>query len=187
MLPSGGRDMVALPLATVRSLVAGGGSADDAVHALRSAGHAGGAELARSFAEWVQSKDRKPAAELPLETFNERVAEFFALAGWGQLRMSSLHDVAAAVDVEDNWEPRSAGSSAGPRCHITTGALAAFFSTYAPYALAAIEVECAAAGAHRCRFLLGPAPVLEELYERTAATGDYESALAQISGATTAA
>jgi len=179
--------MVTLPLATVRFLAAAGGAGGDSVHALRSAGHAGGGELARAFDEWVRSRDGTPAAELPLETFNERVAGFFALAGWGSLRMSSLHDVVAAVDIEGNWEPRSAAGPGGPVCHLTTGALAAFFTTYASYPLAAIEVECAAVGAHHCRFLLGPAHVLEELYDRAATNGDYDTALAQISGAITAA
>lgn len=179
--------MVALPLATVRFLAAERARAGDAVHALRSAGHAGGAELAHGFDEWVQGRDGTATAELPLESFNERVAEFFAQAGWGALKMSSLHDVVAAVDIEDSWEARAGAGSGGPCCHVTTGALAAFFSTYASYPLAAIEVECGAAGAHHCRFLLGPAQVLEELYERATVTGDYEIALAQISGATTAA
>ena len=187
MLPSPGQNMVTLPLTTVRFLTAERGGEGDPVHALRSAGHAGGAELAHSFDAWVRARDGTPAGELPLETFNGRVAEFFALAGWGTLRMSSLHDVVAAVDIAENWEPRTGGVPGGPVCHLTTGALAAFFTTYASYPLAAIEVKCAAAGAHHCRFLLGPAHVLEELYDRAAAGGDYETALAQISGAITAA
>ncbi|HEX6251713.1 MAG TPA: V4R domain-containing protein [Gemmatimonadaceae bacterium] len=182
-------DLVALPLATLRTILQ---QLDDrlsqrAVHALRQAGYAGGAELADSFDGWVRAQDEGDAAELPLEEFNARVASFFESAGWGEAEISSIHDLVAAVDVSDCWEPRAQRAASGPCCHVTTGAIASFFSTFAPYTLGAMEVECAASGHAHCRFLLGPPEVLDELYSHLERGGDYKAALAQLSGVSASA
>lgn len=182
-------DLVALPLATLRTLLQ---QLDDrlsqrAVHALRQAGYAGGAELAGAFDRWVRAQEEGEAGELPLEEFNTRVASFFERAGWGETAINSIHDLVAAVDVADCWEPRAQHATSGPCCHVTTGAIASFFTTFAPYTLGAMEVECAASGGSRCRFLLGPPEVLDELYSHLEGGADYTAALAQLSGVSASA
>jgi uncharacterized protein len=182
-------DMVALPLATLRTLIQ---QLDDrlsqrAVHSLRQAGYSGGAELAGAFDRWVSAQDEGEPGELPLEEFNARVASFFERAGWGEIEINSIHDLVAAIDVSDCWEPRAQRATSGPCCHVTTGAIASFFTTFAPYTLGAMEVECAASGHSHCRFLLGPPEVLDELYSHLEGGGDYESALAQLSGVSASA
>lgn len=173
-----------MPLVSLRMLFQqfGDRMSPHAVRALRHAGHAGGAELAASFDGWMREHDGEgDAAELGLEEFNARVAAFFEQAGWGQLAMNSIHDLVAAVDIADCWEPRATRATSGPCCHVSTGAIAAFFTTFAPYTLGSMEVECAASGHSRCRFLLGPPEVLDELYSHVAAGTDYTDALAQLS------
>lgn len=188
MQPSAERALVTLPLPTVGALaVSASNGTTSRVDALRAAGHAGGSALAEAFEDRVRRTDQEAAHELTLGEFNTRVAEFFARVGWGRMTMSSLYDVVAAIDLEEAWEPRATGPAGGPSCHVSTGVLSAFFGAFAPYAVAALEVECSAAGQPRCRFLLGPPAVLEQVYERVAAGADYETALSQLSGASTAA
>jgi predicted hydrocarbon binding protein len=176
--------LVAMPFATLRSLLQqpDGRMAPQTVYTLRQAGYAGGSELAAAFDEWMRANDaERDAAELGLEEFNARVAAFFEQVGWGQIAMSSIHDLVAAVDIADCWEPRAGRAANGPSCHVSTGAIAAFFSTFAPYTLGSMEVECAVSGHPHCRFLLGPPEVLNELYEHVAAGQHYTHALAQLS------
>jgi predicted hydrocarbon binding protein len=176
--------LVGMPFATLRTLVRQSGAplSPQAVHALRQAGYAGGSELAAAFDAWIRAGDgESDAAELGLEEFNARVAAFFEQAGWGKLAMSSIHDMVAAVDIADCWEPHLGLPASGPRCHVSTGAIAAFFSNFAPYTLGSMEVECAGAGDPHCRFLLGPPEVLDELYDHVAEGRDYDDALSQLS------
>jgi predicted hydrocarbon binding protein len=190
--PAVPKTMISLPPATVRALALAAPAASPAarIRSLRQAGYEGGEEMADAFTESVARESGRPPGELPLEEFNARVAAFFEGAGWGKLAMSSIQDLVAAVDVRDCWEARMHGSSSGPCCHITTGLLAAFFSTFAPYALATMEVECAATGmpAHpECRFLLGRTETLNDLYARITRGEDYTTALAQLSGVSASA
>lgn len=177
------RHVVALPLATVSALTATGAQGNaDQVYELRSAGQAGGEELAAAFGDWLRGRGESAASELPVTEFSRQLAEFLGAAGWGRVTLTSLHDLIAAVDITDAWEARSVGKSVAPSCHMTTGALAAFFSLFSAYAVAALEVECAAVSAPRCRILLGPPAVLEEVYSRLAEGISYETTLAQLSG-----
>jgi predicted hydrocarbon binding protein len=185
-------DLVSLPRSTVRALARATAAASPAarIHALRQAGYDGGEEMAAAFAEAVGRGSERPPEELPLEEFNGRVATFFEGVGWGRVSMSSIHDLVAAVDVEDCWEARMHGSSAVPCCHMATGLLAAFFSTFAPYPLATMEVECAAtdsAAQRACRFLLGQTETLNDVYARMSRGEDYAAALAQLSGVSASA
>ena len=175
--------LVALPYATLRPLLQqlGDRMSAQAAYALRQAGYAGGTELAAAFDAWMRESGEGDAAELGLEEFNARVAAFFEQAGWGRLVMSSIHDLVAAVDIAECWEPRAGRATSGPCCHVSTGAIAAFFSTFAPYTLGSMEVECAASGHSECRFLLGPPEVLDELYGHLARGRHYSDALAQLS------
>jgi predicted hydrocarbon binding protein len=182
--------LVAMPFATLRTLLQqlGDGMSPHAVHSLRQAGYAGGTELAAAFDAWMRDNDGEgDAAELGLEEFNTRVAAFFEQVGWGQLAMSSIHDLVAAVDIAECWEPRAGQRTSGPCCHVSTGAIAAFFSTFAPYTLGSMEVECAASGRSQCRFLLGPPEVLDELYSHMAGGRSYNDALDQLSGVSASA
>lgn len=174
--------LTTLPRATLRALAAAAPrSPVEAMGLLRQAGYDGGPEVAAAFERAVRRADDRAPEELPLEDFNERVSEFFAGLGWGRLSITSLHDIVAAVDLAECWEAGVHGQAGGPACHVSTGLMAAFFSHFAPHTLATLEVECAAAGHERCRFLLGQPEVLGDLYESLSRGEDYSTALAQLS------
>jgi predicted hydrocarbon binding protein len=174
--------LTTLPRATIHALTGlNARTSGERIHLLRQAGYEGGSAMASAFESSAGDDEDGSPGELPLEQFNSRVTEFFGGAGWGRLSMTSLHDLVAAVDVSDCWESRAHGAVATPSCHVTTGLLAAFFSRFAPYPLATLEVECASAGNSHCRFLLGQPEVLGELYRHLARGDDYSAALAQLS------
>ncbi len=155
---------VAIPtLRELRSHVLAGSEADSAVNGLREAGYGGGEAIYDAFEQWLEDRgDGNGAADLALSDFAEKVGEFFRSAGWGELTFS--HDESegiAMVDVENCWE--SADSSG---CHITTGALAAFFGKVAGYPISVMETECSEGG--RCRFVLGNADVMQYRWESQA-------------------
>lgn len=176
--------VVALPLETVHALtVSGTVEGGERVHTLRSAGHAGGEALADAFERYVATKYGTQAADLEVDAFGARLEDFFERAGWGSVHFHALHDAVAAVDVGHAWEARARPPSAAPGCHITTGAMSAFFGRFAGYPVAALEVECAVAGQDHCRFLLGPPDVLEIIYRGLLSGQSYEHTLGQLSAA----
>lgn len=183
-----GSALTALPQATLRAL----SGLEARTHAervarLRQAGHDGGEELAAAFERAMEAAGDSSPEQLSLEDFNSGVSEYFEALGWGRLTISSLHDVVAAVDVTECWEAKARGSTANPSCHITTGLLAAFFTRFAPYQLATLEVECASAGHQHCRFLLGQPEVLGEVYGLISGGLEYSAALSQLSGVSASA
>jgi hypothetical protein len=55
-----------------------------------------------------------------------------------------------------------------------------FFGRIADAPLAVLEVECRSMGAHRCRFLVGNAEVMEHVYDTMGRGSDYEAALGEV-------
>jgi predicted hydrocarbon binding protein len=141
------------------------------VDALRDAGHAGGAVLYETFSAMVRADGGSDPAGLPLEEFSSKAAEFFAGAGWGEVKLRSSHDALAVIDIERCWE-----AEAGRRgCHVTTGVLAGFLTPLADYPVAVMEVECGAEGSASCRFLAGNAEMLDDAYQRLVAGERWET------------
>ncbi len=156
---------VAIPtLRELRAAVLANGDADRAVNALREAGYAGGEAVHDAFEQWLADRgEASPTGDLSLTDFGERVETFFRDAGWGDITFS--HDETegvAMLDIDGCWE--SGEDAAG--CHITTGALAAFFGRIAGYPISVLETECSEGG--RCRFLLGNAEVMQYRWESNA-------------------
>ena len=155
---------VAIPtLRELRSHVLARGDDDAAVNGLREAGYAGGEAIYEAFEQWLEARgDGNGAADLPLSDFSEKVGEFFRNAGWGELSFSHEESEGVAmIDVENCWESDDASG-----CHITTGALAAFFGKVAGYPISVMETECSEGG--RCRFVLGNAEVMQYRWESEA-------------------
>ena len=63
-----------------------------------------------------------------------------------------------------------------PGCHLTTGMFADFFGRLAGTPLAVMEVECRSMGTQRCRFLIGGAEVMQQVYDQMAEGVSYEEA-----------
>lgn len=162
--------LVMLANETLRHLSASAESASG-VEAVRDAGHAGGAALYSAFAASVRDGGSDPA-EMSLEDFSSRAGAFFAEAGWGQMKLRSLHDALAVIDIESCWEAASGG---GGGCHVTTGVLAGFLSPLAGYPVAVMEVECGSEGSASCRFLAGNAEMMDDAYRRLVAGERWET------------
>src|SRR5919199_3208507 len=143
---------------------------------LQEAGYAGGETMFQAFREWLAARQLGAPEELELSAFEERASEFFRDAGWGTLRVGSLREAVATLDSAD-WAEADPGAGLDhPACSLTTGMFADFFGRIAEYPLAVLEVECRSAGAHRCRFLVGNAEVMEYVYEEMTRGTGYEEA-----------
>ena len=144
---------------------------------LQEAGYAGGGGQFEAFRAWLAARGVADVESLSLDAFETHASEFFRACGWGSLTVGHLHDAVATLDSEDWGEATSHASLDHPGCHLTSGLFADFFGRVAGAPLAVMEVECRSAGSHRCRFLLGSADVLQQVYDGMAAGIPYEDAV----------
>jgi predicted hydrocarbon binding protein len=174
-----GHGMLALTrasLATLRSALLRDGGPEAAVY-LQEAGYAGGDALWIVFKGWLRERTFEPAEALDVRTFEQRVSEFFAEAGWGHISIGSLGDVVATLDSSDWGEADPNSGMDHPCCHLTTGMFADLFGRVAGAPVAVLEVECRSAGADRCRFLVGSPQVMEQIYDEMGRGVSYEAAV----------
>jgi hypothetical protein len=162
---------VAVPVeffAVLRPLVDGEGAAA-AIERLRDAGYAAGVASFGRFTTWLADRGEHGVDDLADDRFPALLREFLVEAGWGSVAIEHLGDAVLAVDSAD-WaeahrEDPDAPAAAAPSCHVSTGFLAGFLGCVADAPLAVLEVECRAAGADRCRFLVGSIDVLGYVHE----------------------
>jgi hypothetical protein len=64
-----------------------------------------------------------------------------------------------------------------PGCYYTSGVLADFFGRLAAAPMAVMEVECRSMGNERCRFLIGSAETLQDVYEQMSQGANYADAV----------
>lgn len=153
------QSLAALRAALIRDL--GGGYATY----LQEAGYAGGEAVFGSFQEWLAARGENAEA-VGFAEFQGLAAEFFRDAGWGTLAIGSLQDVVITLDTSD-WAEADPSLNIGfPACYYSMGLLADFFGRLAGSPLACYEVECRSNGASHCRFLLGSAEVIGQIYQR---------------------
>lgn len=173
--------LVALPrqsLATLRSALMrdlGGGYATY----LQEAGYAGGDAVFASFREWLASRGGDAGA-VGFDEFKGLAAEFFRDIGWGTLEVGSLNDVVITLDAADWAEADPTLNIGFPACYYSMGLLADFFGRLAEAPLACYEVECRSNGAERCRFLLGSAEVIGQIYQRITEGVGYQDAVNEL-------
>ncbi|MFA6168206.1 MAG: V4R domain-containing protein [Gemmatimonadaceae bacterium] len=173
--------LVALPrqsLAALRSALMrdlGGGFATY----LQEAGYAGGDAIFTSFREWLAARGGN-AEGVGFAEFQGLAAEFFRDTGWGTLEIGTLNDVVITLDSGD-WAEADPTLNVGfPACYYSMGLLADFFGRMAEAPLACYEVECRSNGAARCRFLLGSAEVIGQVYQRMSEGVGYEAAVQEL-------
>lgn len=173
--------LVALPrqsLAALRSALMrdlGGGFATY----LQEAGYAGGDAIFASFGEWLATRGSS-AEGVGFAEFQGLAAEFFRDTGWGTLEIGTLNDVVMTLDSGD-WAEADPTLSVGfPACYYSMGLLADFFGRMADAPLACYEVECRSNGAARCRFLLGSAEVIGQVYQRISEGVSYADAVQEL-------
>ncbi len=147
---------------------------------LQEAGYAGGDALFASFSAWLRGRGSDDPTELELPAFEAAATEYFRAAGWGSLSIGPMGEAVAALDSEDWGEADPASALTQPGCHLTTGMFASFFGTIAEAPLAVLEVECRSKGDERCRFLVGSAQVMEQVFLKLETGVDYDQAVAEI-------
>ncbi len=159
--------LVALPrqsLAALRSALMrdlGGGFATY----LQEAGYAGGDATFASFREWLATRGEN-AEGVGFAEFQGLAAEFFRDTGWGTFEIGTLNDVVITLDSAD-WAEADPTLNVGfPACYYSMGLLADFFGRMAEAPLACYGGGGRSNGAARCRFLLGSAEVIGQVYQR---------------------
>ncbi|MCR4340332.1 MAG: hypothetical protein NUW01_10655 [Gemmatimonadaceae bacterium] len=154
--------IVAMPREVLHLLLDLPGEAD--METLRAAGDAGGVALLEAFARWSSDGHADDLADLPVEDFRRRAAEFFQWCGWGDTSLSTRSDSVIEVGIGGCWETaRKHSDQTG--CHLTTGLLHGFFAALAGYELGVMELECAGLGSGGpCRFVIGTPEMVDSIY-----------------------
>lgn len=169
--------VVSMPREVLHLLIDLPGEAD--MHTLRAAGDAGGNALLEAFAQWSKQTAVDDLADLPVDAFRQRAAEFLRFCGWGDVAVNSDSDALIEVSIGDCWETqRKHGDQSG--CHLTTGLLHGFFAALAGYELGVMELECAGLGSGgSCRFVIGTPEMLDSIYAGLSTGASYEEIVAQ--------
>ncbi len=148
-----------------------------AAEALQEAGYAGGDSLFAAFRQWLASHSDIAAEDLDVETFEQRISEFFGETGWGHIQIGTIDQVVATLDSADWGEADDAEHADHPACHITTGMFADLFGRLAGAPVAVLEVECRSAGHPRCRFLVGNPDMMDAVYDEMGRGATYQLAV----------
>jgi predicted hydrocarbon binding protein len=147
----------------------------------REIGFAQGSALHELFRDWLAAESQEPAAaELEMNVFWERVAEFAEELGLGRLQVDLSHPGMAML-VSNDWFEAERSGAEQPACHLTTGLLAAFLHEIAGQDLAVMEVECRASGVTNCTFAMGGESTLDALHLRMVAGEEFPGVLAALS------
>jgi len=144
---------------------------------LQEAGYAGGPALYEAFTKWLAAHGGSSPDAIEASEFSAKATQFFREAGWGSVDVGSLHTV-ATVDSSDWAESDPRHPMEYPGCYYTSGVLADFFTRLAGEPLAVMEVECRSMGGDRCRFLVGSADRMQQVYEAMNQGLHYEEAVA---------
>jgi hypothetical protein len=178
---AGGDPLVALSRPALQSLRAAlfRTMGDDAAMPLQEAGFAGAPPVHAAFAQWLAERNLPAPHDLPASDFGPRLSAFLSSIGWGTVDVTEAGPSVLAIDTHDWAESDNAAPTGYPACHLTTGMLSELLGRISDVPLAVLEVECRTAGQERCRFLLGPAPVMQRLYDELGSGDGYEAALAR--------
>lgn len=149
----------------------------DAATHLQNAGYSGGGALYEAFTRWLVARGDGTPDALAADRFAARATAFFRDLGWGSLELGTVADAVATVDSPDWAEADPASGLEYPGCYVTTGMFADFFGRLAGEEMAVMEVECRSMGAERCRFLVGSAEVLQQVYDAMAEGQAYYAAV----------
>jgi hypothetical protein len=152
---------------------------DDAAVPLQEAGFTGAPPVHAAFSDWLAERNLPAPHELPAADFGPRLSAFLSSIGWGTVDVTEAGPSVLAVDAHDWAESDQASPTDYPACHLTTGMLSDLLGRIGDVPLAVLEVECRTAGHRRCRFLLGPIPLMQRLYNELDGGDGYEAALAR--------
>jgi predicted hydrocarbon binding protein len=134
----------------------------------QESGDRAGEILYQLGARWGAADMRALAARVPGEFGVDGVGQLnfsvlletwrwpLTAAGWGTWRydLSRVRQGLPLIDLFGSATAAALGPSARPVCHLYAGLFAAGFGHLAGRELAGVELQCAAAGADRCRILV---------------------------------
>lgn len=125
--------------------------------ALRRCGETWGARQADRFLREIAEATGRGLDEMPMSEFDRLLGECFAAHGWGRVRADYSAADAGIVQVEvRNSIVACALHDAGAHVDaLLEGVLKVLYSKTSGRDLECFETECAAAGASRCRFVVG--------------------------------
>jgi predicted hydrocarbon binding protein len=150
--------------------------ASDAPALLHDAGYASGELLAgRWLTRLNETGDLEDPGSLDTRWFGPLLSEITESLGWGTLSVESLGDRALLVESHD-WAEAEGPPAKQPTCQFTTGALAAFLTSQAGAPIAALEVECRAAGSEACRFVAGSDEMISLVWDLMSAGRPWQDA-----------
>lgn len=179
-----GAQLVRLPapfLPAMLRALAQGRSPVDAATLLRQMGYETGEAFHAALEEWIAERDPTGSLDaLGADRFWDDFSGFWAELGWGTVRHVQLHPGVGALDCTDWIEARAAGEAGQSGCHLSTGVFADLLGRVAGGEVAVMEVECASAGADRCRFLFGGMEALGQVYEGMTEGLPYDRAVARL-------
>jgi predicted hydrocarbon binding protein len=167
-------------LPALHRAIAEGRDAGEAARLARQFGFESGSAFYEALAQWSADEAGAALDELAPERFWEMVATFFSTLGWGEMSFERLHPGLAVLQSHDWAESQPESGARHPSCHITTGILAELLRRVAGTDLAVLEVSCRSRGDELCRFLIGGAETLEEVYQKIRAGTSLENAIEQL-------
>lgn len=174
-----GSDMIGVPrdaMVALRTMLFRADSTT-AASSLYEAGYAGGGALHDAFVRWCRSKKLPVAENMAASEFAQHASAFFTELGMGALEVGTVHDAAVMLD-STNWaEAEPSSGMQFPGCYLTAGMLTEFLGRVAGSAVSVLEVECRSMGKPRCRFVVGSAETVQQVYEAMAAGREYETVL----------
>ena len=174
-----GSDMVGVPrdaMVALRAMLFRSDSAA-AASSLYEAGYAGGGGLHDAFVRWCRLKKLPVAENMAASEFAQHASAFFTELGMGALDVGTLHDTAVALDSANWAEAEPSSGMQFPGCYLTTGMLTEFLARVAGSPVSVLEVECRSMGAKRCRFVVGSAETIQQVYEALAQGASYDAVL----------
>lgn len=143
----------------------------------REAGAASGSALSMAWAERLKHRTGLDDPRfLDARWFAPLLTEFLGELGWGEVMVVALEEEALLIRAA-GWPEAESGSARAPACHFSVGVLESFLGALTTAPLAALEVECASAGAPECRFLVSSAAMLAAVRDLLDAGGDWRAAL----------
>jgi predicted hydrocarbon binding protein len=134
-----------------------------------------GFESGAGFYEALRSGEE--VADESADDFWERLGDFFATTGWGDLRFERVHPAVASLSSASWAEAEPTANAQQPSCHFTTGMLADLLGRVAGADLAVLEVECRSRGDQQCRFLLGGTAALQRIHAALREGKTFEAAV----------
>src|SRR5688572_722761 len=130
-----------------------------------------------AFVRWCRSRKLPIAEHMAASEFAQHASAFFSELGMGALDVGTLHDAAVTLD-STNWaEAEPSSGMPFPGCYLTAGMLTEFLGRVAGSPIAVLEVECRSMGAKRCRFVVGSAETIQQVYDAVAQGTSYETVL----------